>query len=64
MNHMCIALDLISFYVISLQALKRLHQLRILGHSLIVEFAKDQDNVVVLKSPKVSDRYEAEFVVP
>ncbi|TSU75978.1 RNA-binding protein 40 [Bagarius yarrelli] len=39
------------------KALRRLHQLRILGHTLVVEFAKDQDNVVVLKSPKVSDRY-------
>uniref|UniRef100_A0A8B9J6T9 RNA-binding region-containing protein 3 n=1 Tax=Astyanax mexicanus TaxID=7994 RepID=A0A8B9J6T9_ASTMX len=26
------------------KALKRLHQLRILGHTLVVEFAKDQDN--------------------
>jgi len=26
------------------QALNRLHQLRILGHTLVVEFAKDQDN--------------------
>lgn len=39
------------------QALRRLHQLRILGHTLVVEFAKDQDHAVVLKSPKVSDRY-------
>ncbi|KAL7887728.1 hypothetical protein AOLI_G00054490 [Acnodon oligacanthus] len=37
------------------RALKRLHQLRILGHTLVVEFAKDQDNVAVLSSPVVSD---------
>ncbi|XP_062848074.1 RNA-binding region-containing protein 3 isoform X2 [Trichomycterus rosablanca] len=42
------------------EALKRLHQLRILGHTLVVEFAKDQDNIVVLKSPKVSDRLAEE----
>ncbi|XP_046703052.1 RNA-binding region-containing protein 3 isoform X1 [Silurus meridionalis] len=39
------------------KALRRLHQLRILGHTLVVEFGKDQDNVDVLKSPKVSDRF-------
>ncbi|GAA6072476.1 RNA-binding region-containing protein 3, partial [Tachysurus ichikawai] len=39
------------------KALRRLHQLRILGHTLVVEFSKDQDNTVVLKSPKVSDRF-------
>ncbi|XP_053478212.1 RNA-binding region-containing protein 3 [Ictalurus furcatus] len=39
------------------KALWRLHQLRILGHTLVVEYAKDQDNFVVLKSPKVSDRF-------
>jgi len=38
------------------QALNRLHQLRILGHTLVVEFAKDQDSVSVLKDPPVSDR--------
>ncbi|KAK3571549.1 hypothetical protein QTP86_013179 [Hemibagrus guttatus] len=42
------------------RALRRLHQLRILGHTLVVEFAKDQDHVVVLKSPKVSDRFSDE----
>uniref|UniRef100_A0A673I1Y0 RNA-binding region-containing protein 3 n=1 Tax=Sinocyclocheilus rhinocerous TaxID=307959 RepID=A0A673I1Y0_9TELE len=36
------------------QALNRLHQLRILGHTLVVEFAKDQDHVTVLKDPPVS----------
>ncbi|XP_077101166.1 RNA-binding region-containing protein 3 [Siphateles boraxobius] len=35
------------------KALNRLHQLRILGHTLVVEFAKDQDNVSVLKDPPV-----------
>lgn len=38
------------------QALNRLHQLRILGHTLVVEFAKDQDSVSVLKDPPVSNR--------
>ncbi|KAG7336415.1 hypothetical protein KOW79_001108 [Hemibagrus wyckioides] len=42
------------------RALRRLHQLKILGHTLVVEFAKDQDHVVVLKSPKVSDRFADE----
>lgn len=37
------------------KALNRLHQLRILGHTLVVEFARDQDNVTVLKDPPVSD---------
>lgn len=45
------------FHLTLSQALRRLHQLRILGHTLVVEFSKDQDNTVVLKSPKVSDRY-------
>uniref|UniRef100_A0A8C1UKD0 RNA-binding region-containing protein 3 n=1 Tax=Cyprinus carpio TaxID=7962 RepID=A0A8C1UKD0_CYPCA len=36
------------------KALNRLHQLRILGHTLVVEFAKDQDHVTVLKDPPVS----------
>ncbi|KAG9276795.1 RNA-binding protein 40 [Astyanax mexicanus] len=38
------------------KALKRLHQLRILGHTLVVEFAKDQDNVTVPNSSAVPDR--------
>ncbi|XP_072535245.1 RNA-binding region-containing protein 3 [Salminus brasiliensis] len=38
------------------KALKRLHQLRILGHTLVVEFAKDQENVAALNSPAVPDR--------
>ncbi|KAI4896270.1 hypothetical protein NFI96_003661 [Prochilodus magdalenae] len=37
------------------RALKRLHQLRILGHMLVVEFARDQDSGAVLSSPPVSD---------
>uniref|UniRef100_A0A3P8W0S5 RNA-binding region-containing protein 3 n=1 Tax=Cynoglossus semilaevis TaxID=244447 RepID=A0A3P8W0S5_CYNSE len=36
-------------------ALTRLHQLEILGHTLVVEFAKGQDNLTVLKDPPVSD---------
>ncbi|XP_060778674.1 RNA-binding region-containing protein 3 isoform X2 [Neoarius graeffei] len=42
------------------KALRRLHQLRILGHTLVVEFARDQDHDIVLKSPKVSDRFTEE----
>ncbi|KAL1006675.1 hypothetical protein UPYG_G00075260, partial [Umbra pygmaea] len=37
------------------KALKRLHQLQILNHTLVVEFAKDQEQVTVLKEPPVSD---------
>ncbi|XP_016134550.1 RNA-binding protein 40-like [Sinocyclocheilus grahami] len=37
------------------KALNRLHQLRILGHTLVVEFAKDHDSVIVLKDPPVSN---------
>ncbi|TNM96366.1 hypothetical protein fugu_016027 [Takifugu bimaculatus] len=36
-------------------ALNRLHQLEILGHTLVVEFAKGQDHITVLKDPPVSD---------
>ncbi|XP_071341967.1 RNA-binding region-containing protein 3 [Trachinotus anak] len=36
-------------------ALTRLHQLEILDHTLIAEFAKAQDHVTVLKDPPVSD---------
>ncbi|KAG7524660.1 hypothetical protein JOB18_015284 [Solea senegalensis] len=35
-------------------ALTRLHQLEILGHTLVAEFAKGQDNLTVLKDPPVS----------
>lgn len=38
------------------QALSRLHQLEILDCTLVVEFAKGQDPVTVLKDPPVSDR--------
>uniref|UniRef100_A0A8C8DMS0 RNA-binding region-containing protein 3 n=1 Tax=Oryzias sinensis TaxID=183150 RepID=A0A8C8DMS0_9TELE len=38
------------------KALTRLHQLEILDQKLVVEFAKGQDNVTVLKDPPVSDR--------
>ncbi|XP_056306518.1 RNA-binding region-containing protein 3 [Danio aesculapii] len=41
------------------KALNRLHQLRILGRTLVVEFAKDQDSASVLKDPPVSDRTAA-----
>ncbi|XP_073344428.1 RNA-binding region-containing protein 3 isoform X2 [Pagrus major] len=36
------------------RALSRLHQLEILDRTLVVEFAKDQDHVTVLKDPPVS----------
>ncbi|KAA8580954.1 hypothetical protein FQN60_013912 [Etheostoma spectabile] len=36
------------------KALSRLHQLEILDHTLVVEFAKGQDHVTVLKDPPVS----------
>ncbi|KAM6900370.1 RNA-binding region-containing protein 3 [Xenentodon cancila] len=37
------------------KALSRLHQLEILDQTLVVEFAKGQDNITVLKDPPVSD---------
>ncbi|XP_034717735.1 RNA-binding region-containing protein 3 isoform X1 [Etheostoma cragini] len=36
------------------KALSRLHQLEILDHTLVVEFAKGEDHVTVLKDPPVS----------
>ncbi|XP_040023188.1 RNA-binding region-containing protein 3 [Gasterosteus aculeatus] len=38
------------------KALSRLHQLEVLGRTLVVEFAKNQDHVTVLKDPPVSDQ--------
>ncbi|KAM4606067.1 RNA-binding region-containing protein 3 isoform 1-T2 [Polymixia lowei] len=38
----------------SVKALSRLHQLQILNHTLVVEFAKGQDNFTVLEDPPVS----------
>ncbi|XP_075792744.1 RNA-binding region-containing protein 3 [Pelodiscus sinensis] len=38
------------------KALSRLHQLRLLGHTLVVEFAKEQDNVHVLSQPSLSEK--------
>ncbi|XP_034417393.1 RNA-binding region-containing protein 3-like [Cyclopterus lumpus] len=37
------------------KALNRLHQLEVLDHTLVAEFAKCQDHVTVLKDPRVSD---------
>ncbi|CAJ1081875.1 RNA-binding region-containing protein 3 [Xyrichtys novacula] len=37
------------------KALSRLHQLEVLDRTLVVEFAKDQDHVTVLKDPPVSN---------
>uniref|UniRef100_A0A8C5UGB4 RNA-binding region-containing protein 3 n=1 Tax=Malurus cyaneus samueli TaxID=2593467 RepID=A0A8C5UGB4_9PASS len=39
-----------------LKALSRLHQLKLLGHTLVVEFAKEQESVQVLSQPSVSDK--------
>ncbi|XP_044196183.1 RNA-binding region-containing protein 3 [Thunnus albacares] len=38
----------------AVKALSRLHQLEILDHTLVAEFAKNQDHVTVLKDPPVS----------
>lgn len=40
------------------QALSRLHQLELLGHTLVVQFAKGQDKFTVLKNPPVLPRYK------
>ena len=44
------------------QALGRLHQLKVLGHTLVVEFARDHENVTILKDPPVTDGYVHFFV--
>ncbi|XP_036377878.1 RNA-binding region-containing protein 3 [Megalops cyprinoides] len=46
------------------KALTRLHQLNILSHSLVVEFAKDQENVTVLKDPPVPNSSTEDKGVP
>ncbi|XP_056353791.1 RNA-binding region-containing protein 3 [Oenanthe melanoleuca] len=38
------------------KALSRLHQLKLLGHTLVVEFAKEQESSQVLSQPSVSDK--------
>ncbi|XP_050162458.1 RNA-binding region-containing protein 3 [Myiozetetes cayanensis] len=38
------------------KALSRLHQLKLLGHTLVVEFAKEQESVQVLSQPSVSEK--------
>ncbi|KAI1891438.1 hypothetical protein AGOR_G00143820 [Albula goreensis] len=37
------------------KALTRLHQLKILNHSLVVEFAKDNESATILNNPPVKD---------
>ncbi|KAJ8397575.1 hypothetical protein AAFF_G00438510 [Aldrovandia affinis] len=37
------------------KALTRLHQLKILNHTLVVEFAKDHESVTTLNNPPISD---------
>ncbi|XP_063062200.1 RNA-binding region-containing protein 3 [Engraulis encrasicolus] len=37
------------------KALTRLHQLKVLGHTLVVEFAKDQETVTLLKDPPLTN---------
>ncbi|OXB81519.1 UNVERIFIED_CONTAM: hypothetical protein H355_004425 [Colinus virginianus] len=44
------------FHYYHLKALSRLHQLKLLGHTLVVEFAKEQDSVQVLSQPSLSDK--------
>lgn len=39
-----------------MKALSRLHQLKLLGHTLVVEFAKEQDSVQVLSQPSASEK--------
>lgn len=39
-----------------MKALSRLHQLKLLGHTLVVEFAKEQDSVQVLSQHSVSEK--------
>ncbi|KAM6343672.1 RNA-binding region-containing protein 3 isoform 1-T2 [Alca torda] len=39
----------------AVKALSRLHQLKLLGHTLVVEFAKEQDSMQVLSQPSVSE---------
>uniref|UniRef100_A0A8D0C728 RNA-binding region-containing protein 3 n=1 Tax=Salvator merianae TaxID=96440 RepID=A0A8D0C728_SALMN len=38
------------------QALSRLHQLNLLGHTLVVEYAKDQDSIHALSQPSLSEK--------
>uniref|UniRef100_A0A8C6Z0R0 RNA-binding region-containing protein 3 n=1 Tax=Nothoprocta perdicaria TaxID=30464 RepID=A0A8C6Z0R0_NOTPE len=38
------------------KALSRLHQLKLLGHTLVVEFAKEQDSMQVLSQPSPSEK--------
>nr|XP_038038794.1 RNA-binding region-containing protein 3 [Anas platyrhynchos]XP_038038795.1 RNA-binding region-containing protein 3 [Anas platyrhynchos]XP_038038796.1 RNA-binding region-containing protein 3 [Anas platyrhynchos] len=38
------------------KALSRLHQLKLLGHTLVVEFAKEQDSAQVLSQPLPSEK--------
>uniref|UniRef100_A0A8C8R8X2 RNA-binding region-containing protein 3 n=1 Tax=Pelusios castaneus TaxID=367368 RepID=A0A8C8R8X2_9SAUR len=40
----------------AVKALSRLHQLRLLGHTLVVEFAKEQDNVHIFSQPSLSEK--------
>ncbi|XP_029473591.1 RNA-binding region-containing protein 3 [Rhinatrema bivittatum] len=41
---------------VAAKALSRLHQLKLLGHSLVVEFAKGQDHVQLLDQPTYSEK--------
>ncbi|XP_015146289.3 RNA-binding region-containing protein 3 [Gallus gallus] len=43
----------------AVKALSRLHQLKLLGHTLVVEFAKEQDSMQVLNQPSFSDKYKS-----
>lgn len=41
-----------------MKALSRLHQLKLLGHTLVVEFAKEQESAQVLSQSSVSDKHK------
>ncbi|XP_015210917.1 RNA-binding region-containing protein 3 [Lepisosteus oculatus] len=46
----------------SSRALARLHQLKILNHTLVVEFAKDEDSINLLNQQPVSERLDDEAI--
>uniref|UniRef100_A0A8D0GWI4 RNA-binding region-containing protein 3 n=1 Tax=Sphenodon punctatus TaxID=8508 RepID=A0A8D0GWI4_SPHPU len=41
------------------KALQRLHQLKLLGHTLVVEFAKEKDNTPVFSQPSLSEKNQS-----
>lgn len=60
----CIVFSRLHYFLcLPSQALNRLHQLKILGHTLVVEFAREQESVAVLKDPPVTNEYVQHFLV-